>query len=73
MSTAHLLWHVPEGDEYKENAKLIGVYASLDDANAAINRLKMQPGFVDYPEGFETDAYEVGKDHWTEGFVFVED
>lgn len=73
MTTAHLLWHVPEGDEYKENAKLIGVYASADDANAAIERLKAQPGFAKYPQGFEVGAYEVGKDHWTEGFGFVED
>ena len=73
MKAVFPLWHVPEGDEYKEFAKLIGIYASASDARAAIERLKVQPGFVDYPQGFEFEAYEVGKDHWTEGFGFVED
>ena len=73
MINAYPLWHVPEGDEHKEQAKLIGIYASACDAHEAIERLKMQPGFVDYPLGFEVVAYEVGKDHWTEGFGFVED
>jgi homoserine kinase type II len=73
VSTAHLLWHVPEGDEYKENAKLIGVYASAEDAASAVERLKSKPGFVNFPQGFEIGAYQIGRDHWEEGFGFVED
>ncbi len=72
MNCAYPLWHVPEGDEHKEQAKLIGIYASASDAQAAIERLRSQPGFIDYPEGFEFEPYQVGKDHWTEGFGFVE-
>jgi hypothetical protein len=48
---------------------LIGVYRSKADAAEAIDRLKGQPGFVAHPEGFEIHDYEVGKDHWTEGFA----
>jgi hypothetical protein len=73
VKVAYPLWHVPEGDVYKEQAKLIGIYASASDAQAAIERLKRQPGFADHPQGFEFGTYEVGKDHWTEGFGFVED
>jgi hypothetical protein len=51
------------------NEKLIGVYATEDDANGAIERFKVQPGFCDYLEGFEIDhPYEIGKDHWEEGY-----
>ncbi len=47
--------------------KLIGVYATEKDADAARDRVKNAPGFIDKPEGF----FEIGKDHWTEGYVTV--
>jgi hypothetical protein len=50
------------------NEKLIGVYATEEDANGAIERFKVQPGFCDYLEGFEIDPYEIGKDYWEEGY-----
>lgn len=52
-----------------EDVKLIGAYASEAAAQAAIERLRKQPGFRDYPDDFTIDAYEIDKDHWTEGFV----
>jgi hypothetical protein len=69
MEKVWLLWHTHPGGEDDENAKLIGVYASEVDALAAKDRGKDQPGFVDWPEGFFAEAYEVGKDHWEEGFI----
>ena len=69
METVHLLWHIRSDDEYGENAKLIGVYRTAVDARGAIERLRTQPGFSDYPSGFEINAYELNKDHWTEGFI----
>jgi hypothetical protein len=69
MDTAYLLWYVREWDEGEDTELFIGVYRSEADATEAIGRLKGQPGFVAYPEGFEIHAYEVGKDHWTEGFT----
>ncbi|GJL93137.1 MAG: hypothetical protein DHS20C04_27960 [Hyphococcus sp.] len=60
---------------------MIGVYASHAEALDAIARLKLKPGFAEIPEivlsgqdaaeGFFVDEYEVGKDHWIEGFVTV--
>jgi len=50
------------------NEKLIGVYATESDASRAIDRIKVQSGFRDYLEGFEIIRYEIGKDHWEEGY-----
>jgi hypothetical protein len=69
VNTAHLLWHVREDDPYKEDAKLIGAYSSPAAAAAAIDRVKSQPGFRDYVAGFEISAYDIDKDHWSEGFI----
>lgn len=66
-----LLWHVHELPGGEDSPKLIGVYATADDAERARNRVSSQPGFRDSPEGFEVDRYEIGRDHWTEGFVTV--
>ncbi len=54
-----------------DEVKFIGVYATREDAERAVERIKQQPGFRDFPDGFCIDDYEVGKDHWTEGFVTV--
>jgi hypothetical protein len=66
-----LLWHVHELPDGEEDAKLIGVYASAEDADLAKRRVQSQPGFRDCPEGFQVARYTVGQDHWTEGFVTV--
>jgi hypothetical protein len=64
-----LLWHVHEMPDGEEDAKLIGVYASAEDAERAKQRVLPQPGFRDLPDGFQVRQYTVGKDHWTEGYV----
>jgi hypothetical protein len=53
---------------YEDEPKLIGVYSSQEAAEAAIRRLKEQPGFCDYPEWFSIDPYDLDVDHWVEGF-----
>ncbi|WP_288584711.1 hypothetical protein [uncultured Methylobacterium sp.] len=73
MDTVYLLWHVRADDQHADDAKLIGVYRSQERADAAVLRLKMQPGFRDHPAGFEVSAYPLDKDHWTEGFVTLYD
>jgi hypothetical protein len=69
MTTVYVLHHVVREFEDDEDAKLIGVYSTEDEARSAIARLADQPGFSDYPDGFQIDAYPVNKDHWIEGFV----
>lgn len=79
MKSAFLLEHLHVIAEGNESAKTIGLYASKEDALAAIARLSKQPGFSDHPalidpletdyvSGFYIDEYEIGKDHWAEGF-----
>ncbi len=68
--------------QQEEDYKFIGVYASHDDALAAVSRLVKQPGFRDFPrvvdpsidddeQGFHVSEYRIGKDQWEEGFVTV--
>jgi hypothetical protein len=45
------------------------VYRNEADALAAKERLKNQPGFREYPDGFITAKYDIGRDHWTEGLA----
>ncbi len=52
-----------------DETKFIGAYSSPEAANRAQQRLRMQPGFMDHPDKFSLDAYELDVDHWTEGFV----
>ena len=54
-----------------DEVKFIGVYSSEDRGWAAVERSRRLPGFCKHPDGFSVDAYEVDKDHWTEGFKTV--
>jgi len=64
-----LLWFTQERQDGEDTELLIGVYDTEQNANAAIERLRSAPGFVDFPQGFKVVSYEINKDHWTEGFV----
>src|ERR1051325_8199517 len=66
----YVLHHVYKRDE-SEESKMLGVYSTRERAEEAIERLKVQPGFVDYPTGFEIDPYNLDEDEWEEGFVTV--
>jgi hypothetical protein len=68
-----ILWHVREIDGGDEDEKLIGIYRTRADAEAAISRLSDKPGFRDWPSGFQIHEYVLGRDGWTEGFTPVSD
>lgn len=70
--------HVLPGEV--EDIKMIGVYKTEAVAHAAIGRLRLQPGFRDYPRlvdplvdsdpnGFYIEKYRLDEDHWTEGYM----
>ena len=66
----HLLWFVKEMPDGQEDIELlIGVYASEDEARAAIHRVKNERGFAEYQDGFQICPYQLNRDHWTEGFI----
>lgn len=68
-----VLWHFRIGpDEAWDDdgtERLVGVYSSMDNAEAAIARLQPLPGFREWPGGFR--SFEVWLDHdsWAEGFA----
>ena len=63
-----MLQHVHSADDGAEDVKLIGVYSSQANAQAAITRLRRAPGFSEAPAGFHIDEYQVDKDQWVEGY-----
>jgi homoserine kinase type II len=65
----YVLWFEQEREDCDDCELLIGIYSSESEAKAAIDRVKNQKGFVDFPEGFHVYPYEVDKDHWTQGFI----
>jgi len=71
MDSVFVVQHVHELDEDNEDVKFIGVYRTLIDAENAVERLRVMPGFKLHLDGFDITEYEINKDHWTEGFVTV--
>ena len=71
--TVYLLQHVHDLNDGHEDAKLIGVFSSRAKAEAALDRVRDQPGFRDTPECFDISEYGVDPNHlgWSEGYVTV--
>ena len=67
--TVWLLWFEEQKEKDNDTELLIGVYRTEQSAKAAIDRLKDQPGFRDYPQGFNAYPRILDQDSWTEGFV----
>jgi hypothetical protein len=70
MNTVFIVKHSYEKGPCDET-KMIGVYSSQLEAEHAVARLSLQPGFNEKPECFFISEYELNKDHWTEGYVTV--
>ncbi len=72
QNTVFVLEHARYKDDDRNNDvedfKLIGVFATEQQAQAAMAQLKNQPGFRDYPNGFHIDAYPLGQINWSQGF-----
>ncbi len=69
----HELFHFPilAEQDFDEDAeyKSIGIYSSRALAEAAIARLKHQPGFRDWPGGFRIFTRRLDQDTWVEGYI----
>lgn len=83
MKTVFLLQHLHSRTDEREDVKVIGIYESKEEALEAIERLKTQPGFSDFPKlidpmtddeenGFYVDEFNLGEDHWTEGYTTIQ-
>lgn len=71
MTTVYLLWHLHETEFGDEDNKFIGAYSTRENAQAAIEQLKDQPGFKDHPEEFKIYARTLDKTSWREGFITI--
>lgn len=69
MTTVYLLYHVHEGEQFDDDAKLFGVYSLEANAEDAKVRLADQPGFRELPTGFGIEARLLDADGWREGLV----
>jgi homoserine kinase type II len=67
MDSVFILWYVHAPDTDYEEAFLIGVYRTEEDAEAAIERLRDRKGFKDAPQGFQISPCKLNEDQWTEG------
>ena len=68
MKLVFVVQHVHEFEYDTDDIKMIGVYATREDALAAVSRLGTKPGFKETPDGFHISEYELGKDHWEQGY-----
>lgn len=56
-----------------EHMKPFGMYLTEDNARAAIEQLKTQPAFKDWPDGFRICTRTSDKTAWKEGFIIPYD
>ncbi len=54
-----------------DDAKLLGVYSTLEKAEERVRRARLLPGFVEEPDCFVVEEHTLDEDEWTEGFVRV--
>ena len=64
-----LLQHIHEFDDGHEDVKFIGVFSSREAANAALDRVRKQPGFRDLPQAFDISPHTLDETSWLEGYV----
>lgn len=73
MASVFLMWHIHAmPDTGDDDVKFIGAYSSQSNAEAAALRLRTQPGFSAYPDGFDIHEYTIDDTEWREGFVTVQ-
>jgi homoserine kinase type II len=68
VNEAVFVVHHIYGEAESETYKLVGVFESEQGAQSAVDRLRLLPGFCDYPDGFSIDAYKLNEIAWSEGF-----
>jgi hypothetical protein len=67
VTVVYVLSHVRHDDLY-DSGKLLGVFASEEEARSHIPQYLNLPGFQDHPDDFCVDEYALGALHWLSGF-----
>ncbi len=71
MDQRCVLQHVHQFENGSQDVKLIGVYSSRRQTEAAIRRLVTQPRFPELLDSLSIHVYELYRDHGS-GFVMIE-
>ncbi len=71
MKSVFIVHHIHEFDDGHEDHKIIGVFASHSEAQAALDLVKDQPGFREEQNGFEIAEWELGRIGWRERYVTI--
>lgn len=69
MTVVYDLWFEREYPDREDTELHIGIYETEADAADAILRLRDQPGFREFPSGFNIHPVTLGITGWQEGFV----
>ncbi len=67
VKVVYLLQHSYENEEGSE-VKILGVFSSKQNAEAAIDSMIRKPGFSSYPDGFHIDELILDSVFWQDGF-----
>lgn len=67
-----LVHHVRELENNAEEVKFIGVFSDIEKAQAAVDRIKSEPGFRDFPDGFSLESHALNRVGWSEGFDYLD-
>lgn len=68
-----IVHHSHEVEGGVDETKLIGVFSTRATAEAAIERLREQPGFRDLPDHFIVEEYTLDEVQWSGGFTIPDD
>ena len=69
METVHVVRHIARVGTDTEDEKLIGIFKTKEDGDAAIARLKNKSGFKDPGGEWRNVEYKLNEMEWVEGYV----
>jgi len=69
MDSVFVATHEYENSQGCECLKIIGVFLTQENAQAAVDSLRDKEGFRDHPDGFEIGLRRIGEIGWTSGFI----
>jgi hypothetical protein len=84
MPSVFVVQHLHVLPEGEEDSKFIGVYSSHENARRAVERMRLAPGFRNFPSlvadlgegpgdgsGFYVNEHRLDSDDWASGFETV--
>jgi hypothetical protein len=69
MTGVFVVFHEYEDNNGDDQTKFIGAYTTREKAEAAVDSLRMMPGFADCPSGFSIEFHTFDRTGWIEGFI----